>query len=240
MRKTGQPASRPGEGWEYSNSNFLLLGMIIDHLTGHHHSVEIRKRLLGPLQLTNTYYELSEATRGERAHGYERLLGFRQDTYDWTPIVGGNSGVVSTVSDLAVFVRAVTGTNGFLNEATRELLRSRPNPKSIERPWYPVLGYDFGVNHYRGAKGDVPLAVAPVFFGHAGSVPGYSCFAWHEPKNDITAVYFGNSAQLDATHPRRTLEFEHELEQAVFALAVEQTRRVPAAKSPEENIGGKR
>ena len=236
-----QPARfPPGEGWEYSNSNFLLLGLIIDRLTELHHSVEIRKRLLDPLQLTNTYYELNEPPIGELAHGYERLLGFRQDCYDWTPIVGGNSGLVSTVSDLAVFIRAVKGTNGFLNQATRDLLRSQPNPKSINRSWYPVLGYDFGVNHYRGANDDVSLSVAPIFFGHSGAVPGYSCFAWHEPEHDITVVFFGNSAQLDGLHPRRTLEFEHVLENAVLELAVEQRRRTSAGKSPEGNDWGNR
>jgi D-alanyl-D-alanine carboxypeptidase len=70
----------PGEGWEYSNSNFLLLGLIIDQITGHHHSVEIRQRILDPLLLTNSYYELSEPARGELAHGYEKYLGFSEDT----------------------------------------------------------------------------------------------------------------------------------------------------------------
>src|SRR5687767_593136 len=51
-----KPSSfEPGGGWDYSNSNFLLLGLIIDRLTGHHHSTEIRNRILGPLNLTNTY-----------------------------------------------------------------------------------------------------------------------------------------------------------------------------------------
>jgi CubicO group peptidase (beta-lactamase class C family) len=69
--------------------------------------IEIRKRFLDPLQLTNTYYELNEPARGERAHGYERLPCFSLDTYDWTPITGGSMGLVSTVSDFAVFVREV-------------------------------------------------------------------------------------------------------------------------------------
>ena len=55
-----------------------------------------------------------------------------------------------------------------------------------------------------------------------------------------TVVYFGNSAQLDGLHPRRTLEFEHELEEGVFELAVEQTLRISAVKSAEENDGRKR
>jgi CubicO group peptidase (beta-lactamase class C family) len=229
------PRFEPGKGWEYSNYNFLLLGMIIDQVTGHHHSAEIHRRLIEPLRLENTYYELFESPRGELSHGYEKLLGFRTDTFAWTPVVGGNSGIVSTVTDLETFVRAVTGTNQFPVPATRKLLRNKPNPKSFDRPWHPTFGYDFGVNsaHHGGIsekelealKRDPNLSPsAPVFFGHAGTVPGYLCFAWHEPEKDITVVFFGSSGQLDAIHMRRPLEFQHRLEKALFELAVEAAR----------------
>src|SRR5205085_2857440 len=82
----------PGKRYEYSNSNFILLGLIIDQATGHSHSIEIRKRFIDPLQLTNTYYEADEPPRGESAHGYERIAGFSLDTYEWTPISGGSMG----------------------------------------------------------------------------------------------------------------------------------------------------
>jgi D-alanyl-D-alanine carboxypeptidase len=224
----------PGEGWEYSNSNFLLLGLMIDQLTGHHHSVEIRNRILSPLKLTNTYYELSEPARGELAHGYERHFGFWEDATDWTPVVGGHAGLVSTVSDLATFVRAVAGTRSFLDERTRELLRSQFRKGNTDRPWFPVSGYDFGINHARREENDVPLSVAPVFFGHAGGTSGYLCFAWHEPEHDITIVYFGSSNLADALHQRRNFEFEHLLEKMLFELTMEQTGGTSAAKVSRE------
>jgi D-alanyl-D-alanine carboxypeptidase len=221
----------PGEGWEYSNSNYLLLGLVIDHATGHHHSSEIRRRLIEPLHLTNTYYELFEPPCSELAHGYEKLFGFRLDAYDWTPVTGGNAGLVSTVSDLAILVRAVTGTNRFPDEATRNLLRNEPNPKSFDRPWHPTYQYEFGINSaHRGGvsaeeverlRQDSNLSPsAPVFFGHAGTVAGYLCFAWHEPKNDITIVFFGSSGQLEPFWRRRQIEFQHRLERALFEVAV--------------------
>jgi D-alanyl-D-alanine carboxypeptidase len=213
----------PGKGWDYSNSNFILLGLIIDHVTGCHHSAGIRERLLVPLNLTNTYYELHEPPRGELARGYERYFGFWEDATGWTPVVGGNAGLVSTVSDLAAFVRGVAGTNSFLDEATHKLLKSHFRKGNADRPWWPVSGYDFGINHTRGAD-DVPLSVAPVFFGHAGGTSGYLCFAWHEPQQDITIVYFGSSNLADAFHRRRQFEFEHRLERALFELAVDPAR----------------
>jgi len=207
-----KPAEFPaGKRYEYSNSNFILLGLIIDQVTGHSHSIEIRKRFLDPLQLTNTYYELNEPARGERAHGYERLPVFSLDTYGWTPITGGSMGLVSTVSDLAVFVRDVGN-------------RMRPNGNPAP------YGDDWGVMWQRADHSTTHLSVAStildhnessVFFGHAGAVPGYLSFAWRDPKNDITIVWFGSSTLgRDSSASGR---FERLLGQALFDLALEQT-----------------
>jgi len=215
----------PGKGWDYSNSNFLLLGLAIDQLTGHHHSVEIRNRLLSPLNLTNTYYELSEPPRGQLAHGYERHFGFWEDATDWTPVVGGDSGMVSTVSDLATFVRAIAGTNSFLDEAARKLLRSQLRKGNVDRPWYPVSGYDFGLAVARHAEDSVSLSDAPFFFGHAGGTSGYLCFAWHEPEHDVTVAFFGSSSLVDVFHQRRNVEFLHLLQKALFELTIEHVPR---------------
>jgi D-alanyl-D-alanine carboxypeptidase len=223
----------PGEGWDYSNSNFLLLGLAIDQLTGHHHSVEIRNRLLSPLNLTNTYYELSEPPRGQLAHGYEHHFGFWEDATDWTPVVGGTSGLVSTVSDLATFVRAIAGTNSFLDEATRKLLKSQVRKDNVDRPWYPVSGYDFGLSVARHVEDSVSLSEAPFFFGHAGGTSGYLCFAWHEPEHDVTVAFFGSSSLVDVLHQRRNGEFLHLLQKALFELTIEQVRGVP----PRQDFG---
>jgi D-alanyl-D-alanine carboxypeptidase len=206
--------------------------LILDQITGSHHSVAIRKQLLEPLQLTNTYYELNEPARGECAHGYEKVFGFKEDTWDWTPDTTGAAGLVSTVSDLAVFVRSVAGTNGFLSEKTRKILKSQVRPGNTDDPSYPVLGYDFGITFHRGAGKNAPLSVAPWFFGHDGATPGYFCMAFHEPRHDITVVYFGSSQLLGDLHGRRLSQFESRLEEALFGLAVEQSRKTSAEGAP--------
>jgi D-alanyl-D-alanine carboxypeptidase len=215
-----QARFEPGKGWAYSNSNFILLGMIIDRVTGAHHSAEIRKRLLDPLALTNTYYQLFEPRRGDMAHGYEKHFGFWEDATDWSPVVGGNAGLVSTVNDLATFVRAVCGTNSALLPATRKVLKSNFRKGNADQPWWPVSGYDFGINHAKAGDESVPLAQAPVFFGHAGQTSGYLCFAWHEPRRDITIVFFGSSSLVTVSNQKANFEFEHTLEQMLFDLAL--------------------
>src|SRR6266478_1383178 len=79
----------------------------------------------------------------------EDTTGANDDMIDVPILPGqegsGDSGIVGTASDLAVFVRAVTGTNSFLNEATRKLLKSQPTTSPTDRPWYPIIHYDFGL-----------------------------------------------------------------------------------------------
>jgi D-alanyl-D-alanine carboxypeptidase len=219
----------PGKGWNYSNSNFILLGLIIEKVTGHPLSVELRKQILDPLQLANTYYELNEPARGELARGYEKLFGVRRDVTGWTPIVSGNAGLVSTASDLAVAVRAICGTNDFLNESTRALLRSEVRPESkyagSRDPAYPVLGYDWGINWRRSVNdNEIPVSIAPVFFGHDGAEIGSLCGAWFDPKNDITMVWFGSSNMGFPLSGKRITRFQDKMLKALLELAVEQTR----------------
>ena len=131
--------------------------------------------------------------------------------------------MVSTVSDLATFVRTIAGTNSFLAEPTRKLLKSQFRTGNSDRPWYPVSGYDFGLNVARHAEERVNLSDAPFFFGHAGGTSGYLCFAWHEPEHDVTVAFFGNSNLVDVLHQQRNDEFRL-LEKALFELTIEQVR----------------
>jgi D-alanyl-D-alanine carboxypeptidase len=220
----------PGKGWQYNNSNFILLGMIIEKASGRPLAAEIRRQLLEPLQLTNTYYELSEPAHGYLARNYETFFGIRTDVTTWTVSVPGMSGMVSTASDLATFVSAICGTNDFLDPPTRQVLRSHLRPGAdyagSRDSDYPVLGYDWGINWCRAADNKTPVSDAPVFFGHEGDGIGSLCFALHDPKNNITIVWFSSNTLMGfPMHVRRSVEFQHDLlEKSLLDLAVEQTR----------------
>jgi len=91
----------------------------------------------------------------------------------------------------------------------------------------PAYGDDWGVTWQRGdrdpaTQGTVSALTrntgTPVFFGHAGSVPGYLCFAWRDPKNDITIVWFGASSLGRDRSASGRLEWM--LEGALFELAL--------------------
>jgi D-alanyl-D-alanine carboxypeptidase len=187
----------PNQGWAYSNTNYVLVGLIIDRAVGHHHSIEVRKRILEPLGMTHTFYDGYETPVGEGAHGYEQLPWTR-DTTDWSPPIAGPGGMVSTAEDTAKFVRAVVRDDGFLSPATRKALRGIPWPGPDAAPSYwPTTGYYCGISTAQLKEAN---SVNFVFFGHDGAYPGYFSLAYHEPQRDITIVYLGNSALFGRDH----------------------------------------
>ena len=187
------PAFAPGKGWEYCNAGYMLAGLIIDQVAGHHHSVEIRNRILEPLGLANTFYELTEEPRGERAHGYEDYFNcWRMDATWWTPATGGHAGLSSSVADLAKYVRAIARTGDFVSEQERRQLFWQWSNDSKT--------YFLGLQRVR------PCEDTPWFIGHNGGTPGYHSFAFHEPGRDLTVVYFGSSTFMKASRGPRKLD----------------------------------
>lgn len=188
----------PGTHWAYSNTNYLLVGLIVDQAVGHHHSIEVRKRILDPLGMTHTYYDGFEPPVGERAHGFDWVPWWR-DTTDWSPPIAGPGAMVSTAGDTAKFVRAVVRNDGFLTPATRKVLRGIPWPGPEPVPaYYPVTGYYCGISWTTFEDKENNRTIH--FFGHDGAFPGYFSFAYHEPQRDITIVYLGNSTLFGRDH----------------------------------------
>ncbi len=95
---------KPNKKYRYSNSNYLLLGEIMDRTLGYSHHTYIRDELLTPLGLTNTYNVPSEVDMEEVMSGY--LKGWEPDVKDWEfPLPGGS--MIATAEDVSIFLRAL-------------------------------------------------------------------------------------------------------------------------------------
>ena len=99
------PDFEPGTRWNYSNTGYHLLGMVVESATGTTLIEQIRTRLLDPIELHNTFLPFDEEVRGEIAHGYYRLNGQFTDTHDasYTALATASwsaGAIVSTVGDL--------------------------------------------------------------------------------------------------------------------------------------------
>jgi len=97
---------KPGEGWHYSDMNYVLLGLLIEKLDQKPLAQSIRDRILKPLDLKDTYLEYYESARDSkpRLHQYVGTIDFNSvnTSFDWS---GG--GLVSTHQDLVTFIKAL-------------------------------------------------------------------------------------------------------------------------------------
>ena len=121
------PLFAPGTRWSYSNTNYLVAGMVIEAVTGHSAQDEISSRILVPLDLTHTYMPLTDPQlHGTHLHGYDlehQDVTTFSPSYDWTA-----GAMVSTLDDLAHFDRALFGGELLPPAEQRELETPPPVP----------------------------------------------------------------------------------------------------------------
>jgi D-alanyl-D-alanine carboxypeptidase len=178
----GKASFAVGTDWEYSNSNYLLAGLAIDEIAGRHHAVEIRERILDPLGMSGTYYEIEEPATGRLVHGYTYYFQ-KADLDDTAELQQGyglaDGGIVATAGDLGTYIRAVAEGSGLLTDEERELLFGSAVSTGEGDT------YGLGVSVFPGAHGDS--------VGHGGALEGYLSEMYHYPDSNVTIVAFTNT-----------------------------------------------
>jgi CubicO group peptidase (beta-lactamase class C family) len=107
------PASfEPDKGYEYSNTNYLLLRSLMDKVLGYHHHEYIRENILTPLNLNNTFFSLAEVDLEDVMSGY--YVGYVED------FKGREYGMLATAEDVGTFLRALNDGSVF-NEGEKEI-----------------------------------------------------------------------------------------------------------------------
>ena len=97
---------KPDARYRYSNTNYLLIGNILDQVLGYSHHQFINEEILGPLGLTHTFNLLSEVNLGELVSGYGYYTGHEGDLKEQDYISPGGS-MVATAQDVGIFLRAL-------------------------------------------------------------------------------------------------------------------------------------
>lgn len=161
------PVFPPGTSWAYSNTNYSLLAMVVEKLTGRSYGAEITRRILRPLGLAATSFPgCSPLLPAPRLHGYTKPdpAGTRiEDVTDYNPsFAAGNGDMISTVGDLDRFDSALLG--GRLLPARLLGTMLAPTPGSF--PGTTTFRYGLGVVIAR-----TPCGVT--VYGNAGSIQGY-------------------------------------------------------------------
>ena len=183
-----KPYFAPGTEFHYSNTNSVLLGKLIEAVTGHPLEQEFEQRIFQPLKLHDTSFPADSAIPRPHPRGYmfgtnvgslppacDAATVGRHDVTDaspsWTWSAGG---AVSTLQDLIVWARALA-TGALLSPATQaERLKGVPTGPP------PAPDYGLHITNFFG------------FIGHDGNLPGFSSFMAYDPTRDITIVVLAN------------------------------------------------
>ncbi|MFJ4654627.1 serine hydrolase domain-containing protein [Nocardia sp. NPDC088792] len=154
---------QPGEKVEYSSTNYLLAGMLVERITGQPVDSEITRRIIEPLGLHHTYYPVAgqRALRDPHPRGYALDAGQRIDATELDPSLGGPAGaIVSTGTDVNRFFIALL--DGKLLPPT---LLSEMKQNSVGKQ-----SQGLGLGH-------IPVPCGNDVYGHSGGIPGFETFA---------------------------------------------------------------
>ncbi|MFJ8109408.1 serine hydrolase domain-containing protein [Streptomyces sp. NPDC096132] len=188
----------PGGAYSYSNTNFVVAGLLIEKLTGRPVATAYRKRIIEPLELDDTFYVHPDtAVPGRHTHGYltpdtagGALVDATRQTVSWAQSAGA---LISSTKDLDTFLSALL----------RGRLMSAGALKEMRR-WVPAgrtQSYGLGLR-----RRDLSCGVS--VYGHTGAVQGYYTYAFTSGDGRRSLAALANASNSAKVHTTmlRTLE----------------------------------
>lgn len=178
-----------GTNWHYSNTNTVILGVIIEMITHNSIANEITQRLLIPLKLSNTFYLDTVPMPEPFAHGY----GFDPltDLTNTTPTSAAASGaIVSNLEDLHTWGIAL-GKGQLLSPELQNIRINSMRPIVFSPCADTVPGREL-VNCPEYDKYGMGIGEIQGWIGHTGEFVGYSSLVMYNPQTDSTIVILMN------------------------------------------------
>ncbi len=173
-----EPKFIPGQGWHYSDINYLLLGLIIEQLDTSKLAQSIRNRILQPLEMKHTFFEYYEnpIAKLDKIHQYFGAINFSKlnTSFDWA---GG--GLVSTNSDLVLFIKALFNYKLINKESLAKMIDVKSTKDNESR--YGLGVYEFNLN-------------GNIYYGHFGF---YNTFIGYCPASKLVLSYSISQANPD-------------------------------------------
>lgn len=183
----------PGSRFDYSNSNYVLLGMLIEKLSGDSYAQFVQKHIFGPLGMADSGYDSNAAIIPRRANGY------RENGHGL-----GRSG--QGLSNAGYIDMSVPYAAGALYSTSGDLLRWQRalyeggllSPSALQAMTTPVRnGYTLGLVARNDPDGEE--------FGHGGSIEGFSTLVGYRPHERISVILLSNIEGSDLAPIERAL-----------------------------------
>lgn len=171
------PYRPPGQSWQYSNAGYILLGIVLEHVTGRAYVDLVQDRVFDRADMSATGFFRLDEPHADVAVGYldpESPGAIRRTNVYSVPVIGGaDGGAFSTVTDLDRFLHRVAD-GSLMGGLTEEMLEPREKLGDGYRHAYGFLVYPDGR------------------FGHGGGDPGVQCLVHRFPDADANLVVLCN------------------------------------------------
>jgi D-alanyl-D-alanine carboxypeptidase len=213
-----KPNFAPGAEYEYSNTNIVLLGVVIEKLTGQTATKAFQERIFGPLKMKHSSLPLPGQWRipGPHAQGYQfgtnvatidsyavpkaeqaaaldgtlLPINYTDASPSWAWTAGG---AISTPRELATYAKALGTGKGLLSPRMQKVRMDSLRPV--------VPGDKSGVEYGLGLA-----QFAPGIVGHDGQVPGFSSFMAYDVNTDTTIILAANLSASPVTGENAAVE----------------------------------
>ncbi|MGW6139898.1 serine hydrolase domain-containing protein [Streptomyces sp. NPDC055140] len=173
----------PGKQFYYSNTNLILLGLVVEKESGRPLHDYIQDNILTPAGMKQTLFPTGNEFPEPHSQGYsnQTASGKIEDTADWNPSWGWAAGaMISTLNDLRIWAPTVA-TGKFPNGDAMISPAAQKQRLITPKTTIPGAGYGLGIFNVQG------------WIGHNGSLPGYESLTIYLPSAKATLVVVLNT-----------------------------------------------
>jgi CubicO group peptidase (beta-lactamase class C family) len=185
----------PGSRWDYSNSGYSVLAMVVEKTSGVRFGDFLRERIFKPLEMQRTFaYEEGRNEIANRAHGHSHSAGgWRETDQSSTSAVLGDGGIYSSLDDLEKWDGALTNHTLLTAEEMAPALAPPATASGgpLQKPdgrLAPLYGFGWFLDPYRGHRR----------YSHYGETVGFRTAIQRFPDDALTVIVLSNRSEVDA------------------------------------------
>jgi D-alanyl-D-alanine carboxypeptidase len=192
-----KPYFTPGKGWAYSNTNYVLLGQLVEAVVGQPYASQLRQRYFDPLGLISTFVQVDEQAPYPVTHSYKfsssSIHATPQSLWDGTGVspfrslataAGSAGAIASTARDLAVWARALYSGHVLSGQGSKAMLDF-----SQTMSVHAAIPYGLGVQEF--------TVVGRTAYGHGGRLLGARSAIRYIPTENLTIAVVMNTDRGD-------------------------------------------